>query len=159
MRQMRAWLLRLLGLFGRDRRDRELTDELESHLQMQIADKVSRGLTADEARRRAMIEAGGVESAKEMYRERRGVPLVETVSQDIRFAARTLVKSPAFTLTAVIALALGIGANTAVFSVINGILLKPLGFRDPDKLVRVWEHGNGLDHAAIAYLNYRDWKD
>src|SRR5215471_6000864 len=159
MRQMRAWLVRLLGLFGRDRRDRELTDEIETHLQMRIADNVSRGMTAAEARRQALIEAGGVESAKELCRERRSVPVFETVFQDIRFAVRTLLKAPAFTLTAVIALALGIGANTAVFSVVNGILLKPLGFKEPDRLMRVWEHGNGLDHAAIAYLNFKDWKD
>ena len=159
MRQMRAWLVRLLGLFGRDRRDRELTDEIETHLQMRIADNVSRGMTAAEARRQALIEAGGVESAKELCRERRSVPVFETVFQDIRFAVRTLLKAPPFTLTAVIALALGIGANTAVFSVVNGILLKPLGFKEPDRLMRVWEHGNGLDHAAIAYLNFKDWKD
>jgi predicted permease len=159
MRQIRVWFQRVAGLFGRDRRDRELTDELESHLQMQIADNVSRGMARDEARRRALIEAGGVESAKEKYRDRRGLPALETVFQDLRFAARTLRKSAVFTLAAVVALALGIGANTAVFSVVNGVLLKPLGFKDPDKLVRVWEHSNGIDHAAIAYPNFRDWKD
>jgi predicted permease len=159
MRQIRAWILRLVGLFARDRRDRELTDELESHLQMRIADNVRCGMTADEARRHALIEAGGVESAKEQYRDRRGIPMIETVVKDVRFAARTLRKSPAFTLTVVIALALGIGANTAVFSVVDGILLKPLGFEDPNRLVRVWEHNSGLDHAAIAYPNFRDWKD
>jgi predicted permease len=159
MRQIRTWLLRLAGLFARGRRDRELTDELESHLQMQIAYNLGRGMSTDEARRRALIEAGGVESAKEQYRDRRGIPVLETLFQDLRFAARTLLKTPAFTLTAVVALGLGIGANTAVFSLVDGILLKPLGFRDPEKLVRVWEHGNGLDHAAIAYLNFKDWND
>src|SRR5260370_29398237 len=101
MRQLRAWLLRLAGLFVRDQRDRELTDEIESHLQMHIEDNLRRGMAAAEARRNALIELGSVESAKELYRDRRGLPLLETLFQDLRFAARMLRKSPRFSVTAV----------------------------------------------------------
>ncbi|HKF54320.1 MAG TPA: permease prefix domain 1-containing protein, partial [Blastocatellia bacterium] len=161
MRQMRAWLLRLLGLFGRDRRDRELTDEIETHLQMRIADNVSRGMPAAEARRQALIEAGGIESAKELYRERRSVPVFETVLQDVRFAVRTLLKAPAFTLAAVIALALGIGANTGIFSLIHAVLLRPLPFPDADRLVTLWERRpeSGEANIPISGFEFIAWHD
>src|SRR5215813_9704263 len=159
MRQIRAWLLRIAGLFARDRRDRELAEEFESHLRLQIEENLRRGMSPPVARRLALIHLGGIESAKQQYRDRRGLPSIEILFQDLKFTARVLRKSPGFSLAAILALALGIGANTAVFSVINGILLKPLGFKNPDALVRLWERGNGLDHAALAYPNFKDWKE
>ncbi|MFZ0640829.1 MAG: permease prefix domain 1-containing protein, partial [Candidatus Acidiferrales bacterium] len=88
MRQLRAWFLRLTGLFSSGRRDSELAAELESHLQMHVADNVQRGMTPAEARRQALIKLGGVEQAKEQYRARRGLPAVESLAQDIRYGLR-----------------------------------------------------------------------
>src|SRR5262245_52117527 len=139
MRQVRALLVRIAGLFARDRHDRELSQEFDSHLQLLTEDNLRRGMNPGEARRLALIRLGGIEPAKEQYRDSRGLPLIEILVQDVKFAARVLRKSPGFSLAAILALALGIGANTAVFSVINGILLKPLGFKNADALVRLWE--------------------
>ena len=94
MRQLQAWLLRLGGLFQKDQRDAEFSSELESHLQMHIDDNLRLGMTPDEARRQAMIQFGGIESSKEAYRDQRGLPVLETLWQDIRYDARMLRKNP-----------------------------------------------------------------
>jgi predicted permease len=135
MRPLRAALMRLGELFRRGPRDRELEYELESHLRLHIDDNVRAGMTPDEARRQALVRLGGVESVKEAYRDRRSIPLLETTLQDARYAIRTLRRNRGATLLGILVMALGIGANTAVFSVVHAVLLNPLPYTNPDRIV------------------------
>ncbi len=160
MRTLRAWFLRLTGLFRKERRDREFAQELESHLEMHIEDNVRAGMTLREARRQALLKLGGIEQTKEKYRDRRGVPFLETLAQDIRFGLRMLRKNPGFTAVAALTLALGIGANTYIFSVVDATIFRPLDLSDPGRLIALWERvpSNGLDRNELSPANFIDWK-
>ncbi len=149
MRWLRALFVRLGGLFHKEPRERELADEMESHLQLHIEDNLRAGMSPAQARREAIMKLGGVEQTKENYRERRGLPFLETLFQDIRFAARMLRKNLGFTCIAILTLALGLGANTAIFSMVNALLLHPYNFRELDQLTKVWED-RGFDEGIDA---------
>lgn len=160
MKQVRAFLLRIRGVFGKSRHEREMADEMESHLAFHIEDNLRAGMTATEARRRALLKLGGIEQTKEIIRERRSLPMLETFLQDLKYGARQLLRTPGFALTAALTLALGIGANTAAFSVVSAVLLRPLPVQSPEQIVAVRNaNSSNAMLAALSYPNYRDLRD
>jgi putative ABC transport system permease protein len=159
MRRIRAWVLRLAGLLNRQRRERELVDELESHLQLHMEDNLRAGMTPVEARRQALIKLGGVEQTKEIYRDRRGIPLVESFIQDVRYGLRMLAKSPGFTAIALLTLALGIGGTTAIFSVIYGVLIAPFPYRDSHRLAVLDAQNTAEGGRYFAKVSADEWLD
>jgi hypothetical protein len=153
LRQLRGWLMRLFGLFNRQRREREFAEELESHLALHIAENIRAGMSPEEARRRALIKLGGVTLTKELHREQRGLPMLETLGQDLRFGLRMLRKNPGFSLVAILTLALGIGANTLIFSVVNALLWRPLPYRNAERIVAVSELVNDGSLTPVSPAN------
>jgi predicted permease len=160
MRRARAWLLRFAGSFSPARRDRDLAAELDCHLQLHVDDNLRAGMTPEEARRQALVALGGLEATKERYRDQHGIPLLDTLRQDLVYAARTLRKDRSFTAIAVVTLALGIGVNSAIFSVVNAVLLQPLSFREPGRLVMIFatDERSGDRYDVASYPAFVDWR-
>jgi len=148
-RWLRTVSSRFLGFFRRRQRDAEFAAELESHVQLHMDENLASGMSREAARRDALLKLGGLEQTKESYRDTRGLPVLETATQDFRYGARRLLKSPGFTIIAVLTIALGLGANTTIFSMVNALLLHPYHFRDLDSLVIVWEN-RGVDEGFDA---------
>ena len=135
MTRLFIFLSRLRGLFTKQKLEHELSDEIQSHIEMQIDDLVRQGMSPEEARYLALRKFGGVDQVKETYRDGRTLPFVETFFRDLRYGLRMLRRSPGMTAVAILSLALGIGANTALFSVVDAVLLKSLPVKDPEQLV------------------------
>ena len=138
---LRRWLAGLMGRLRARQAERELDEEMRTHFEMAVEDNVARGMTAEEASRAARRSFGVVASVKEAHRQADSLYWLDTVVQDVRFGIRTLRRSPRFTSAAVLTLALGVGTTTAVFSVIDSLLLHGVPFADPDRLVELYQWG------------------
>ena len=162
MKTARAWMMRVFGVFGTSRSERELSAEIESHLQLHVDDNIRAGMSPQEARRRALISLGGVERTKEEYRDRRGLPAFESLVRDMRHGMRSLIKSPGFALAGIVILGLGIGVNSAIFTVVNAVVLRPLPFPDADRVMRLWQtppQSLFTDPVfSISPANFADWE-
>ena len=158
--RLRVLYSRIGGLFSGRRPAQEFERELESHLAMLIEENLRRGMPPAEAERAARIRLGGLTQLKETNRELRGLPFIETFLQDARYAWRMLRKNPGFTAVAVLTLALGIGANTAIFSVVYAVLLKPLPYAHPEQLVTAFQANTqeGVPEDGVSYPNFEEWR-
>src|SRR5215471_4645206 len=149
------WIRQLLSrrrLYG------DLSDEIQEHLAEKIEELVASGMSRKEATYAARREFGNARLIEERGREVWQWPSLESLIADIRYALRMLRKNPGFTAVAVVTLALGIGANTAIFSVVDGVLLAPLPYSQPDRLVTIWESNPRFPHVWISYPNFLDWQ-
>ncbi len=156
MRQLRAFILRLRGLFRSRRADADFAAELQSHIAQATDDGIRAGLSPEEARRQALIRLGGAEQTRQAHRERRTLPWIETLGQDLRFGLRILLKSPGFTAVAVLTLALGIGANSAVFTVAEAALLRSWPAKEPERLARLVSKTPQGEGDEFSYADFVD---
>src|ERR1041385_3191282 len=160
MRRVRAILARFAGMFRRDRHEREWAAEFAAHLELHVDENVRAGMSFEDARREARLKFGGLESAKESMRDRAAFSGIDTIARDVRYALRSLRNSPAFAITAILSLALGLGASLAVFTVADNLLVRPLPYRDASHLVMLWEGGTkgGGDRGEVSPGDFIDWR-
>src|SRR5262245_55801776 len=149
---------RLRALFRRESVLQDIEEELRFHVEMETETNIERGMPPDEARAAALKSFGNLGRNTERGYDVRGGGWLEALWQDLRFGARMLLKQPGFTLIAVVTLALGIGANTAIFSVVNAVLLRPLPYHEPDRLAQIWERKRGSGDNVISPDNFLDWQ-
>jgi FtsX-like permease family len=154
MTWLRVFIHRLRGLFLKRKSEQELEDEIRAHLEMQVEENLRQGMSPEEARYAALRKFGGVERIKESYRDRRGLAVVDEPLRDLRYALRTLDRNPSFTAVAVLSLALGIGANTAIFSLMDAVLFKMLPVKNPEQLVFLERAGLRRDREEESGLSY-----
>ena len=150
---------RLIAMFRHREDDGELDQELDAHRALLVDEYVRRGMTADEARRAAHVTLGDVTQLREAHREARGAPLLEELGRDLQYAIRGFRRQPVFTLIAVLTLAVGIGANAAVFSIVHGVLMRPLAYPDPDALVSVTRSTPAAPGqvSPMGWISLRRW--
>jgi predicted permease len=158
MRILRRFFKRLTSWATTKRDEERLRREIEEHIAMQTAENIQAGLSPTEARRQAMLKFGGVEAMKEEYRDQKGLPFLETLAQDLRYAVRMLRRSPGFSFIVIATIALGVGATTAIYSVIDATLLHPLPFPHPSELVRIEDDLPGVGARDVS-VSVPEWKD
>jgi predicted permease len=156
--RIRTLLSRVASLFRAGHLDAELDEELRSHIDLATQENLASGMDRHQSRKAAMKSFGSLTQTKEAYRRQRGLPLFETLLQDLGYALRQLFRSPGFAATAILTLALGIGANTAIFSVVQGVVLAPLSYPQPERLILVQESRPNLPRLDISYPDFLDWQ-
>ena len=158
MRQFRRWWMRLRATIGSRHWDQDFVHELESILQMHVDENLRADMTPEEARRQALIRLGGLEQVSQTVRDRRGLPWLEVFGRDLRYAARTLLRTPGFTAVAILVMAIGIGASVSLFTVIHSVLLRPLPFAQADRLVAIYSKDALFSRNTVAPGDFYDWQ-
>ncbi|MFN0103392.1 MAG: ABC transporter permease [Bryobacteraceae bacterium] len=159
MKGLRRFIYRLRGVFSGRRAEDEMREEFTAHVEMWVEDNIRTGMGYEEAKRAAALRFGTLASAQEAYRDQRGLPALDALGQDLRYGVRILARNPGITATAVITLALGIGGTTAIFSIVHGVLLRELPYRDSDRIVTLWERDlKSNQNDRVAFGNFADWR-
>ncbi|HUZ93656.1 MAG TPA: ABC transporter permease [Edaphobacter sp.] len=158
MRSLRRFLTRLFTSVKRRQQEERLREEIEEHLALETADNLRAGMPKSEAHRQAVLKFGAVEAIKETYRAEQGLPFIETLLQDLRYTLRMFLRNPGFAVVAILTLAVGIGAATATFSVVDAVLLRSLPYPNSQKIVRVWEQAPDGHRMNMAGSNFDDFR-